>query len=146
MPDTVNSLTAINTTCFFYSHSSHLSQVSPLGWRRKMETQNHTNHRDWLHFFHLMPERIKPFGRCWDWTRAACVASDRVIHYSMPLGLSTQHDKKIPHIVEMKNFFYKSEHSFYYRYCFLCYFKGIGCSSTTVDHQPRDQEAVGQIL
>ena len=28
----------------------------------------------------------KAFGHCWDRTRASCVASDRVIHYSMPLG------------------------------------------------------------
>ena len=28
----------------------------------------------------------KTFGRCWDQTQIACVASDRVVHYSMPPG------------------------------------------------------------
>ena len=39
--------------------------------------------------FYLPPyaQEKKPFGRCWDdRTRGACVASDRAIDYSMPLG------------------------------------------------------------
>ena len=55
-----------------------------------METLNHTNYCDWLHFY-LPPftREKKAFGHCWDQTRASCVASDRVIHYFMPLGLVT---------------------------------------------------------
>ena len=51
-----------------------------------METLNHAVYRDWLHFC-LPPytREKKQFGHCWDRTRAACMASDRFIHYSMAL-------------------------------------------------------------
>ena len=71
-----------------------LTPTSSLGWRCwdfyffYMGTLNHPNYRDWSHFSFkptTFNPRKKTLGCCWDQTRAACVASDRVIHYIMPL-------------------------------------------------------------